>query len=348
MAGPGPQVFHGPLLSPAHPRPWLTRPAPAEAGVDLATAPLSLTTFGVTFGFELPFLDRLHVVGEGSLKPNVTPKVVRDRSAIARIDAGLGYGQVAAKAGMELAIKKAREYGTGIVAIFNCNHAGRIADYPLLAAQNDMIGIMMVKAYGDLVAPWGGKGRLLATSPLSFAVPAKTSPPIVGDFATSSSAEGKVRVKNARGEKVPLGWLIDSRGKQTEDPADLYKGGALLTFGQWKGYALNLLMEATGGALTGAGVLESFTGLNGILAQAIDIDSFTDVEGIKTRIEALIAAVRNSPPADGFTEVLVPGDPEVREMERRMANGIPVEEKTWDRLADVAKRYGVRVPVVRP
>ena len=119
--------------------------------------------------------DYMQAVEEGSLKPNVTPKVVRDRGAVARIDAGFGYGQVSAKAGMELAIKKAREYGTGTVAIFNCNHAGRIADYPLLAAQNDMIGIMMVKAYGDLVAPWGGKGKLLATSPLSFAVPAKTS-----------------------------------------------------------------------------------------------------------------------------------------------------------------------------
>lgn len=292
--------------------------------------------------------DYVQWVEEGKVKPNVVPKVVRDKGAVARIDAGFGYGQVAAKAGMELAIKKARDYGTGTVAVFNCNHAGRIADYPLLAAREDMIGITMVKAFGAIVAPWGGKGGLLATSPLSFAIPAKTSLPIVGDFATSASAEGKIRVKYAREEKVPPGWLLDSEGKPTQDPGDLYKGGALLTFGQWKGYALNLLMEATGGALTGAGILESFTGLNGVLAQAISIDFFTDVEEFKTRIENLISAIRSATPADGFPEVLVPGDPETREMQKRMADGIPVEDKTWDRLVVVAKSFGIEVPRVRP
>ncbi len=292
--------------------------------------------------------DYIQAVEEGRMRPNVVPKVIRDRGAMATLDAGLGYGQVGAKAGMELAIKKAKEYGTGTVAVFNCNHAGRIAEYPLLAAEEKMIGILMVKAFGAIVAPWGGKGRVLSTSPMSFAIPAKTEPPILADFATSMSAEGKIRVKHARGEKIPLGWILNSDGKPSTDPADLYNGGALLTFGESKGYALNLLMEAAGAALSGAGILNSFTGSNGVLAQAINIDFFSDVEEFKTNIDTMIKTIRSSPPADGVKEILLPGDPEARETKKRLTNGIPVEDKTWARVVEVARKYRVEVPAVDP
>ena len=42
---------------------------------------------------------------------------------------------------------------------------------------------------------------------------------IVLDFSTSATAEGKVRVKHIAGESTPEGWLIDSEGKPTTDPA---------------------------------------------------------------------------------------------------------------------------------
>ena len=60
----------------------------------------------------------------------------------------------------------------------------------------------------------------------------------------------------------------------------------------------------------------------------------------------MIKTIRVSPTADGVKEVLIPGDPEARETKRRMANGINVEDKTWDRVVEVAKKYGVVVPQV--
>ena len=290
--------------------------------------------------------DYVQQVEEGSLRPNVRPRVVSRRGATARMDAQFGYGQVSTKMAMELAVEMAGEFGTGTVTVTNGNHAGRIAEYPLIAARKDMIGMTMVKAYGSIVAPWGGKKRLLSTSPFSFAVPAGRHEPIVGDFATSVSAEGKVRVRFARGEKIPLGWILDSEGRPTENPGDLYSGGAILTFGKWKGYALNLLMEATGGALSGAGVLTSFSGLNGILVQAIDVAAFSDVGEFKARIDSMIDEIRRSPAGDDTEEVLIPGDPESREMARRKADGVPIEEKTWSRIADVAAKYRVPAPSV--
>jgi LDH2 family malate/lactate/ureidoglycolate dehydrogenase len=288
--------------------------------------------------------DYIEMVDAGKLRPNSIPRIVSERKATASVNADFGYGQVSAKMAMELAISKAKDYGTGTVCVFNCNHVGRLADYTILAVENDMIGLFVVKSLGSVVAPWGGKGRVLSTSPISFAIPAESEPPIVLDFATSISAEGKVRIKHARREKIPLGWVTDAYGRPTEDPGDLYCGGALATFGTYKGYGLNLVAEALGGAMAGGGVLDDFDGTNGIFAQAINIDAFADVQKFKSRIDKLIRAARATPPAEGFEEVLIPGDPELREMERRIRKGIGIESGTWDRLVQVANKYGVSVP----
>ncbi len=232
------------------------------------------------------------MVEDGRIRPSARPRILKEKGAIATMDAQLAYGQVGGKAAMELAIKKASEYGTGSVTVFNCNHTGRIAEYTSMAASKDMIGIFMVKALGSIVAPWGGKERILSTNPLSFAIPAESEPPIVADFATSILAEGKIRVKYARGERIPLGWVLDASGKPTENPADLYNGGVLLPFGESKGYALNLLMEAMGAALPGAGILDKLQGSNGVFAQAIDISFFTDLKQFKSRIDTMIKTIR--------------------------------------------------------
>ena len=136
------------------------------------------------------------------------------------------------------------------------------------------------------------------------------------------------------------------RGSPRRTPGSSTREVALLTFGQWKGYALNLLMEATGGALTGAGVLESFTGLNGVLVQAINIEFFTDVEEFKRKVDSMIEQVRSSQPSEGVEEVMLPGDPETLEMAKRMKDGIPIEEKTWEQIVEVAKKLGVGVPTL--
>ncbi len=290
--------------------------------------------------------DYITMVEEGRMQPNAVPKTVNERKATAVVDAQLGYGQVAGKMAMELAMAKARDYGTGSVGVFNCNHVGRLAEYTSLAARDGMIGLFIVKSLGSVVAPWGGRGRVLSTSPMSFAIPAGIEPPIILDFATSISAEGKVRVRHARGEKIPLGWVIDSNGRATDNPGDLYAGGALLTFGTYKGYGLNLVAEALGGAMAGGGVLDDFVGTNGVFAQAIDIGCFADVDMFKSKIDSLIRAARSSPPAEGFEEVIIPGDPERREMKRREEGGMMIENITWESVATVANKYGVSAPVL--
>jgi LDH2 family malate/lactate/ureidoglycolate dehydrogenase len=47
--------------------------------------------------------------------------------------------------------------------------------------------------------------------------------------------------------------------------------------------------------------------------------------------------------APGFKEVVVPGVYDFRMREKRMAEGIPVDENVWKMVIDSAKRVGVTI-----
>ena len=51
--------------------------------------------------------------------------------------------------------------------------------------------------------------------------------------------------------------------------------------------------------------------------------------------------LKATPPAEGFTEVLYPGEIEHRTAERRRREGIPIEDETWNRLATLVRAAGV-------
>jgi uncharacterized oxidoreductase len=282
-------------------------------------------------------------IEHGRMKTKISPRIIKETKATATIDAQFGFGQVAGRISMDLAIKKAHEFGIGAVTVFNCGHTGRIGAYPVLAAEENMIGIFAVKGGGGAVSPYGGTSNYLGTSPLSFAVPTGTDEPMFGDFATSASSEGKIRVYLSKGLQTPSGWLLNKEGRPTTNPADLYAGGTILTFGLHKGYAVNLLIEALGGALSGGGVAEEFVGANGIFAQAINIEFFVPIDEFKANMDRLVQKMRSSPPQEGFTEVMVPGDPERHEMKKRKG-GVPINDKIWGDITKAAAKYHVPLP----
>jgi LDH2 family malate/lactate/ureidoglycolate dehydrogenase len=82
---------------------------------------------------------------------------------------------------------------------------------------------------------------------------------------------------------------------------------------------------------------------NGIVA-AIDISFFIDVDDYKTHVDNLIDELKALPTADGFDDVLMPGEPEQRTLVERTANGIPIPPGTADKLREAAKRFNLDLP----
>jgi LDH2 family malate/lactate/ureidoglycolate dehydrogenase len=60
--------------------------------------------------------------------------------------------------------------------------------------------------------------------------------------------------------------------------------------------------------------------------------------------DELFRKVKSVPTAAGFSEVLVPGEPEMRARAKRLVDGIPVAEDTWARLQSTADELGAVMP----
>ena len=71
---------------------------------------------------------------------------------------------------------------------------------------------------------------------------------------------------------------------------------------------------------------------------------FTDLDGYRANVDDTIAGIKGLPTAEGFDEVLVPGEPEDRTWQERQANGIPLPDGTVTNLRQVAAKLGIELP----
>lgn len=288
-------------------------------------------------------LHYLQMVRAGEVDPTATPVLLGTDGATARVDGGWGWGQPAMQLAVETAIELAGRYGLGAAVVTRSYHIGRVAPYVEQIAHAGMIGLATANA-GRAVAPFGGKNRVMGTNPIAWAVPrADGHPPICLDVATSSVAEGKLRVARAKGEAIAPGLIVNSEGRPSIDPSDFYAGGALLPFGAHKGSGFSMLAQLIGVGLAGADpdVLSAKRGGNGPFVLAIDIARFRPLEAFLGAVEKHAEAVHASAPAEGADAVLLPGEPEVANRARRAAEGIPVPDSTWAELTALAAELGV-------
>jgi len=286
-------------------------------------------------------------IEEGRIKPRAEFRIIRETATSALIDGNWGFGQVVAERAMRIAIEKARAYTVGIVSVRNCNHVGRLFDYTVMAAEEGMIGLAFVNS-PKIVAPYGGIDRKLGTCPISLAFPAGENFPIVIDMATSVCAEGKVRVALHKGMRLPYRCIVDKWGRLSDDPKDLYDGGALLPFGGevgYKGFGLALSAEILGGILSGTGFSSSerFRGGNGVFMEVINVDGFMDADEFRREVDNLIRAVKSSRVMHGFKEIIIPGEIEFRTRVRRVREGIKLPDETWKRIVETARRLGLDI-----
>ncbi|RKU12749.1 dehydrogenase [Candidatus Poribacteria bacterium] len=290
------------------------------------------------------------LIASGLIQPGAPLETEHESLSYALYNGNWGFGHVIAQKAMSFAIEKSQLNGISAISIYNCNHIGRIGSYPMMAAEAGMVGITMVNAGGTAlyVAPFGGRDGRLATNPIAIATPTRSGQPILLDITSSVVAQGKIRVAVNRGESVPLGWLINSAGEPTSNPQDLMASppGALLSLGGiagHKGYALGLMIDILGGALSGAGCSGSGnTRLqNGVLMIVLDIAKFRPLDDFYNHVDGLVAHVKAAPTAPGFDEILIPGEIEARQTEHRLREGIPIDDETWRQIQETAGEVGI-------
>lgn len=245
-----------------------------------------------------------------NLFPNI--KVIRETAAFAVIDGDNAIGPVSATFCMKYAINKCRESGVFTVFSRNNNTFGPAFYYPLLAANEGMIGIAFSNSPAQM-APVGGKEKMLGTNPFSIVVP-NGNEPIILDMATSVVAKSKFKEYKLRGQPLPEGWALDAEGNPTTDP-DKAMQGFILPMAGFKGYGISMMIDILSGVLSGAAYLNKvgrFYSENGscmnVGFQFIVLDPKQILgEEYDSVIKDFISTLRNSQPIEGCS-IILPGD----------------------------------------
>lgn len=287
----------------------------------------------------------------GKLSANQHVSVVQENGSMLLLDGNAGYGQVIGEEAMEKAITVAKADGMCLMSLRNSHHLGRIGAWGEQATDAGLISIHWVNGITRIpsTAPFGGSDARFITNPYCTAIPATPDHPrMVLDMATTKVAMGKLRVAYNKGVEVPPGCVIDSEGNPTLDPSVMYEEprGAMLPMGDHKGYGLALVCEILAGALSGGGTFlpdrsDGFSIINNMLTILVDPDRLCDRTALMTEVDAFIKHVKQSPPAPGVDEVMIPGDPERKAMADRLANGVPVDDATWEEMVQAAIQVGM-------
>ena len=289
---------------------------------------------------------------EGGLAPNASAKVVLDIGTMLTLDGQRGYGQVIGEQAMQLGIARAKLHGSCIVALGNSHHLGRIGHWAEMAVAQSLVSIHFVNVLSrPVVAPWGGGDGRFGTNPCCIGVPLKGSEPFVLDFATSRVAQGKMRVAHNEGRTVEPGYLIDEQGKPTTDPGVVVVPqanglfGALMTFGEHKGYGMAVACELLGGALTGGGTWHRAPDsaravVNGMLTILIDPARLGTQDGFEQEALAFVDWLKQGPAAPGSDGVRIAGEPEREARTQREREGIAIDDQTWAEILAAEKKLG--------
>jgi LDH2 family malate/lactate/ureidoglycolate dehydrogenase len=286
----------------------------------------------------------------GVCDPVATPELVVDAGALAVFDGKDGMGQVLTARGMEEAVRRAKAHGIGAVGLRNSNHFGTALYFTLMAARAGCVGFLSTNA-SPAMAPWGGRKKTVGTNPWSWGAPAGKYPPMVLDIANTGVARGKVYLARQKGLPIPEGWALNAAGAPTTDPSEAIDG-IILPMAQHKGYAIAVIMDMLSGVLTGsafgAGVhgpyQTEYRSGAGQFMIALNIEAIQPLAEFGARMDRYIDELKSVPLAQGFQEILYPGEIEARNDIKNRTDGLTLPEDTLADLSKLASEFQLTPP----
>jgi L-2-hydroxycarboxylate dehydrogenase (NAD+) len=283
-------------------------------------------------------------------------EVVHETPLSAVIDNHFGMGQLVGHFAMNKAIEKAKQSGFGFVTVRNSNHYGIAGYYAKMACNEGLIGMSTTNSEAIMV-PTFGRMAMLGSNPIAFAMPAEPYD-FFFDASTTVVTRGKVEVYNKKGEPLPDGWTLNAQGKPDTNAADILKninekrGGGILPLGgseemtgSHKGYGYGMIAEIFASILS-MGLTSNHTHIGSTSGTchsfiAINPNLFGDPEAIKAHLSTFLEELRTSPKAEGKERIYTHGEKEVEAYDKRLKEGIPVNDKNLGEMKTICEEYGI-------
>ncbi|MEM9580740.1 MAG: Ldh family oxidoreductase [Pseudomonadota bacterium] len=190
----------------------------------------------------------------GRVDGRAVPQVSRPRPGVVAIDAANGFAQPAFAHALHEAVGAAKEQGIVSVPISRAHTCTALGYFTEMAAKAGVMALGATNA-SPIVAPPGGKTRVIGTNPMSFAAPdGQGGIAMAFDQSTTTVALGRITMAKAAGELIPEGWAVDADGKPTTDPEAALKGSLTSLGGLeqgYKGWGFGLMAELLAAGMTG-------------------------------------------------------------------------------------------------
>lgn len=311
--------------------------------------------------FKPIYVDRIN---KGILNPVTEIEVVRESPTTAVLDAHDGMGMVVSKRAMDMAIEKAKQYGTACVAVRNSSHYGIAGYWSSMATDQGMIGITGTNARPS-IAPTFGVENMLGTNPLTIGIPTDEKYPFLIDCATSITQRGKLEYYERVGRDTPAGMVIGRNGEALTDTSSILTalttgeaalaplGGIGEEMGGYKGYSYATAVELLSAALAGGMFLKDLTCVGaqgearpyhlGHFFLVIDPEAMIGRETCEKTAGEILRALRRSQKAPGEEKIYVAGDKEWEMKEWRKDRGVPMGEAVQKEFIAVRDALGIDV-----
>jgi len=238
-------------------------------------------------------------------------------------------------------IANSKEQGIYALGIYDSTYNDFFDVFCRRVAAQDCIAIIVENGGPQGVTPFGGKTDVTGTNPIAYGIPTNKYP-IVFDAATAMHAYGRIRQAKESGEKLPDNAYVDKQGNVTTDPNVAY---AVLPFGGFKGFGINLLIDVLSGSL-----VRGKSGLDqpldsqryiGTLIIIIDPAAFGDIADFKVSTTKLAEDILAVEPIDPSQPVRVPGYRGAKRREEFIAAGtVEIEDDGWKRCEAALEKIG--------
>lgn len=328
------------------------------ADVLLASDKRGIESHGVN-RFKPVYLDRI----KAGIQNAVTKiDVIKETPTTAVLDGNHGMGQVIGHTAMSMAIKKAKEYGMGMVVVRNSCHYGIAGYYSTMATKEGCIGMTGTNARPS-VAPTFGVEGMFGTNPFTIGVPTDEAFDFNFDCATSITQNGKVEYYERIGENVHPGTIIADNGSAVEGDAGvalkkIRNGTAALTtlggigeeLGGYKGYGFALAVEFFSSILQDGAYGKALDGKdeNGNLCHyqlghwfiAIDTNHFLGEDIARKKAGDICRSMRASKKMPGAERIYTAGEKEY-EIGIARKDGVPINESVQKEIIQIRDELGL-------
>ena len=288
---------------------------------------------------------------EGGLRnPNADIHIIAEKGAMVLLEADRAPGLHTMRMAMDTAIERARVHGIGWVNVRQTTHTGPMGFYVRQAAKAGMIGIATCSSR-PLMAYHGTRDMALGTAPLAIAAPRANSEPLVLDMASAAVSIGAIWAARQTGTALPEGTAVEENGHLTTAPN---RAVTPLPIAGPKGAGLGLMIECLASLMSGYPLLASAYEdhsrrtdyVVNAVAAALDPGAFPFADDFQAEVDRLARELAAEPLADGFDEILMPGERGDRVMKRTAREGITLTAALWEELLVAAERLSVPVPAI--